>query len=646
MTSGDLDRANRSSTRRRVQQSGRRIRRPPRQAPRTAPGNSRAPRGGRAAGGGRTTRRPKPRSSREATFGQGSAPGGAREEAERREARHAGVGSPSRSSTRICRLEPASVAEPRRNPSHPSWGSPVSSGRPQQYLVVAAAALWLVPLALNRSTQSPPNAAPAPATEVAAQKQPNATAPVSAATPAAPASTARGGSRDSDCSAGTCCSGTRATAAPPGPAADPPAATTGTVSPRRPGYPNETTVANFRNHVQTLLAKKDAEQASSVLTEALAYAPADKGLRAMSPKVLDQARARPRRSGRRRCAGGRPGGRSSSRRERTMRECADARPRTKTEASARAYFDAADLFASAAAGAAAAGGAAGPKKKRRFRKRPNPSLLPQLRRRNAIRRPLVPKPLWAAVDPVIDAYASAMSRGDRGALLAVYPNPRRRCWPLSASGQAATDMRIDNRFMVSDSRGRPEVALSVVHESLTASGAREEKHATHGADAGPSRRAPGRSSPAADAAPRIPIRRPACRGLRSGRAGQRRPLPFLLVAVSRDPDQGSARHPARRSRGGRVHAARLGTAGPARCAGRSLGGGARQASRRPRRADRQHPRRRGVGRRGDCPAPIAARRLLHAESRGAQTPRSGCARALDDWQLRGVCLFPAMHHYR
>ena len=29
--------------------------------------------------------------------------------------------------------------------------------------------------------------------------------------------------------------------------------------------------------------------------------------------------------------------------------------------------------------------------------------------------------------------------------------------------------------MASDSRGRPEVALSVVHESLTASGAREEK---------------------------------------------------------------------------------------------------------------------------------------------------------------------------
>ena len=53
---------------------------------------------------------------------------------------------------------------------------------------------------------------------------------------------------------------------------------------RRPGYPNETTVANFRKHVQTLLAKKDAERALSVLTEALAYAPADKGLRAIGPE--------------------------------------------------------------------------------------------------------------------------------------------------------------------------------------------------------------------------------------------------------------------------------------------------------------------------------------------------------------------------
>ena len=46
--------------------------------------------------------------------------------------RHDGVGSPSRSSTRIVdSSRPA--RRTRRNPSHPSWGSPVSSGRPRQY---------------------------------------------------------------------------------------------------------------------------------------------------------------------------------------------------------------------------------------------------------------------------------------------------------------------------------------------------------------------------------------------------------------------------------------------------------------------------------------------------------------------------------
>ena len=225
----------------------------------------------------------------------------------------------------------------------------------------------------------------------------------------------------------------------------------------------------------------------------------------------------------------------------------------KTEASARAYFDAADLFASAAAGAAAGGGAARAEEDATVPEAapsPSPSLLPRLRRRNPIRRPPVPKPSGRCRS----GYRRVCVRRCRAAIAG-------RCWRYTRTAPAEMlaalgkrprgyNMRIiDNRFMASDSRGRPEVALSVVHESLTPSGAAEEQ--TQQRIVTRTRRTTSKVAPdgsceqSADRVPRIPIRRPACRGLRSGRAGQRRPLSFLLVAVSRDPDQGSARHPAR-----------------------------------------------------------------------------------------------------
>ena len=128
-------------------------------------------------------------------------------------------------------------------------------------------------------------------------------------------------------------------------------------------------------------------------------------------------------------------------------------------------------------------------------------------------------------------------------------------------------------------------------------------------------------------------------------AGLRRPLSFLLVAVPRDPREGPPRHRARRPRGGGLDAARLGPAGSARRARRSLGRRAGSAPRRPRGGDRQHSRRResvaaAIARHParlvgffmlNPSAPDAAERLL---------------RALGDWKLRGICLFPAMHHYR
>ena len=372
------------------------------------------------------------------------------------------------------RLEPTSAPSPPE-PGASLIGQPRVLWAAAAVLVVAAAALWLVPLALNRSTQAPPKAAPAPATEVAAQNQPTATAPVSAATPAAPVSTAPASPETATVPPGPAAAEPDPPPAPPGPAAEPPAATTGTVSPTPAAVPNETTVANFRNHVQTLLAKKDAERALSVLTEALAYAPADKGLRALSPKVLDQARAmasQERTKALARRVSGRPKFKEA---ERTMQQAQTLARDRKTEASARAYFDAADMFASAAAGPAAGGGAARAEEEATAPEAAEPASPPAASPPKPDPTPARPKITWAAVDPVIDGFASAMSRGDRGALLAAYPNPPAEMLAALGKRPRGYNMRIDNRFMASDSRGRPEVALSVVHESLTASGAREEK---------------------------------------------------------------------------------------------------------------------------------------------------------------------------
>jgi CHAT domain len=371
--------------------------------------------------------------------------------------------------------------DPRPEPSRePAPSEPVASimGRPRVLwaaavvLIVAAAALWLVPLALNRST--PPNGAPARATDVAAQKQPNPTPSASPATPAAPVSAAPAPPETATVPPETAAAEPEPRAAPPGPSAGPTAATAGTVPPTPAAVPNETTIANFRKHVQTLLSQKDAERALSVLTEGLAYAPADKGLLALGPKVLDQARARASQE-RSKAVAQRASGRTKFKQaERAMQRAQTLARERKTEASARTYFDAAEMFASAAAGTAA-GGAARAEEEVTVPEAAEPEPPPAAPAAKPDPTPPPPKPTLAIVDPVIDGFASAMSRGDRGALLAVYPNPPAEVLAALGKRPRGYNMRIDNRFMASDSRGRPEVVLSVVHESLTPSGAREEK---------------------------------------------------------------------------------------------------------------------------------------------------------------------------
>ena len=371
--------------------------------------------------------------------------------------------------------EPVIEQDRRHEPSPPE---PVASimGQPRvlwaaaAVLVVASAALWLVPLALTRSTQSPPSADAAPATEVAARKQPNPAA-VSPVTPAAPVNTAPPPSETAAAPPGPAAAEPEPPAAPPVPAADPTAATTGTVAPAPAAVPNETTVANFRSHVQTLLAKKDAERALSVLTEALAYAPADKGLRALSPKVLDQARDRASQE-RSKAVAQRASGRTKFKQaERTLQRAQTLAKERKTEASARAYFDAADLFASAAAGAAAGGGPA-----RAEEEVTVPEAVavaePEPPPARSAPPPARAKPSGPP-DPVTEAYVAALSRGDRAALLAVYPTAPPALLATLSQRRPGYTMRIINTRVFGDSRGGAEVVLTV--EYVAPSGAAEGK---------------------------------------------------------------------------------------------------------------------------------------------------------------------------
>ncbi len=233
----------------------------------------------------------------------------------RREAALRQDGAPSRSSRSDLRRSgaPGSVAEQvveqdlRREPGSPSSqpqavtsvvGQPRVLWAAAALFVVAGAAFWLVPLALNRSPQPPPKVcgSAGDGCDRANGVDPGRVrvicpAPGACRHSAGACGTAPAGPETAPAQPGPSAAEPATSTAPPDTAAEPPAATAGAASPTTVAVPNETIVANFLKHVQTLLAKKEPELALSVLTDALAYAPADKGLRAMGPKILEQAQA-------------------------------------------------------------------------------------------------------------------------------------------------------------------------------------------------------------------------------------------------------------------------------------------------------------------------------------------------------------------
>ena len=259
---------------------------------------------------------------------------------------------------------------------------------------------------------------------------------------------------------------------PPETATAPPAATTGPAPSTPAVMPNETTTATFRKRVQSLLAKKDAEEALSVLTDGLDHAPADKGLQALGLKILDQAKAaaaQERSKAVAQRAARRPKFKEA---DRTMQHALALSRERKTTASARAYFEAADLFASSAPRPAASGASRGeddvPVSEAAPVTEPEPP--PVAPPAKSDPPPVRPKPS-GSVDPVTEAYVSALARGDRQALLAVYPSAPPEL--LGTLRKRPAGYRITDTRVYGDAGDSAQVVLFV--EWVTPSGASEGK---------------------------------------------------------------------------------------------------------------------------------------------------------------------------
>jgi hypothetical protein len=242
----------------------------------------------------------------------------------------------------------------------------------------------------------------------------------------------------------------------------------------KPASANERLLAEARNRVRALLAKRETEQALSAWTAALAYAPRDAGLRAVGVKVVEQARGR---AGTERLRALKQGaaGLAKFKQAESLAERAGSLSRGgDAAAAARDYLDAAYLFASCVTGAPAVaarpvlrpfeGPAPVAETSSSSSTEPGPAVIPAI----AEPPPPRPAPRRPSVDPAIEAYVAAMSRGDRAALLAVYPTAPETV--LSALGKRSLPagdytMRIEiSRTAFFDEATRALVSVTVFHE--------------------------------------------------------------------------------------------------------------------------------------------------------------------------------------
>ena len=344
--------------------------------------------------------------------------------------------------------------------------------------LLAAAALWFVPHWIGPRAGSP--AVPGPASRVEATKPagPPATTTVSlpAPQPTGPAAVAP--------EAPPARPEAQAESADPTPA--PPAPTTGTGTVKA-GVPDEKIVADYRRRIQAELAKKDPELALARLSDALAYAPRDKGLRAIGPRVVDQAKGRASQErstavaqGASRLAKFRQGDRAAQR-ARALSVKGDS------IGSSRAYLEAANFFAGA--GVESSKRRDGDASSRANDEDPAPAPEP-------VTEPATPPPAPATAkseppavrpkpsatllaDPFVDAYAAALTRGDRGALLAVFPGAPADVLGRLSKRVPGYNLRTQIERQVTESDRRILVSCVFIHEVTSSAGTRETGRERH-----------------------------------------------------------------------------------------------------------------------------------------------------------------------
>jgi tetratricopeptide (TPR) repeat protein len=346
--------------------------------------------------------------------------------------------------------------------------------------LVVAAALWLWPRFVTQRAQRAPQAestavqnGPGMDASKAAGPPASTTVPPVAPQPSGPVAVAP------DPPAAT--PETHAVPAAPTPA--PPAPTSRTAPPK-PGGPDETTVAGYRDRIQGLLAKGDPREALATLSDGLAYAPRDRGLRAIGVKVTDQAQGKAGQERSKAAAQGASGLAKFKQGDRTAQRARSLSHQGDVIGASRAYLEAANLFATAGAESAKKRG--GPSSRANGddpAPDPEPVTQPETPAAAPAAKtdppPVRRKPSVLRADPFVDAYAAALTRGDRAALLAVFPAAPPEVLGRLGKRVPGYSLRTEVERQVGEDDRRILVWCTFIHEVASSAGTKETGRERH-----------------------------------------------------------------------------------------------------------------------------------------------------------------------
>jgi hypothetical protein len=248
--------------------------------------------------------------------------------------------------------------------------------------------------------------------------------------------------------------------------------------------PDEKIVADHRSRVQAELAKKDPEEALARLSDALAYAPRDKALRAIGPRVVDQAKGRASQERSKAVAQGASRLATFRQGDRAAQRARALSVKGDSIGSSRAYLDAANFFARAGAEPAATRDGDAPSRANDEDAAPatepvnEPATPPATAKSEppAVRSKPPAAPL---ADPFVDAYAAALTRGDRRALLAVFPDAPPEVLGRLSKRVPGYNLRSQVERQITESDRRILVSCVFIHEVTSSTGTKEigrERH--------------------------------------------------------------------------------------------------------------------------------------------------------------------------